>query len=139
MKLRHEIQCILPAGWSATDCLELQIEAKDWVPFEDSKFNLEEPYKAPLMRNMPPNYRLKLKPSDQSTDSKTKVVRKRTIKRPLRKRAPKAEDIIEVSDTEMKAKKLKQQKLNQMKKVYNEKWCEFNSFIKLSQITFLIR
>ena len=116
MKLRHEIQCILPSGWSPTDCLELQVEAKDWVPFEDSKFNLEEPYKAPLMRNMPTNYRLKLKPSDQPNEPKKKLVRKRTVKRPLRK-APKTSDIIEVSDTEMKAKKLKQQKLNQMKKV----------------------
>ena len=117
MKLRHEIQCVLPHGYSQANCLELQVEAKDWVPFENAKFSLEEPCKAPLMKNMPPNYRLKLKPSDQSEPAKTKVVRKRIIKRPLRKRAPKIEDIIELSDSEVKAKKLKQQKLNQMKKV----------------------
>ena len=117
MKLRHEIQCILPSGWAQAECLELQVEAKDWVPFENAKFDLVEPYKAPLMRNMPPNHRLKLKPSDQPEQPKTKLVRKRVVKRPLRKRTPKMADIIEVSDTEIKAKKLKQQKLNQMKKV----------------------
>ena len=118
MKLRHEIQCVLPHGYSQVDCIELQVEAKDWVPFENAKFSLEEPSKAPLMKNMPPNYRLKLKPMDQPESSKPKVVRKRIVKRP-RKRAPKSEDIIELSDSEVKAKKLKQQKLNQMKKVSN--------------------
>ena len=118
MKLRHEIQCILPSGWSQSDCLELQTEAKDWIPFENSKFDLETPYKAPLMKNMPVNYRLKLKPNPETTETALKVVKKRLVKRPLkRKITSKSSEVVVLSDTEVKAKKLKQQKLMQMKKV----------------------
>ena len=118
MKLRHEIQCILPTGWSQSKCLELQIESKDWIPFEASKFDLCTPYKAPIMKNMPLNHRLKLKPNPEGAESTKPVVRRRLVKRPKRKITPKTEDYIEISDSEVKAKKLKQQKLNQMKKVF---------------------
>ena len=118
MKLRHEIQCILPTGWSQSDCMELQIEAKDWVPFENSKFDLETPYKAPLMKNMPANYRLKLKPNTENLETEPKMVKRRLVKRPLRRKVtPKTSEIVVVSDSEVKAKKLKQQKLVQLKKV----------------------
>ena len=119
MKLRHEIQCIIPVGWSPSECIALQIESRDWIPFENSVFDLETLSKAPLMRNMPANYRLKLKPEPDEEPMTKKIVKKRLVKRPLkRKITPKLSDIIELSDSEVKAKKLKQQKLNQMKKVY---------------------
>ena len=119
MKLRHEIQRILPAGWSQANCMEIQIEAKDWIPFETAKFDLDTPFKAPLMKNMPVNYRLKLKPTLEAAEP-TKKLKKRLVRRPLkRKITPKSSEVIEVSDTEQKAKKMKQQKLNQMKKVRN--------------------
>ena len=53
--MKHQILRILPVGWDPKAMMELQIDAKDWIPFENSEFNLEEPYKAPLMKNMPPN------------------------------------------------------------------------------------
>ena len=119
MKLRHEIQCIIPVGWSPSECIALQIESRDWIPFENSVFDLETLSKAPLMRNMPANYRLKLKPEPDEEPMTKKIVKKRLVKRPLkRKITPKLSDIIELSDSEVKAKKLKQQKLNQMKKVH---------------------
>ena len=119
MKLRHEIQCIIPVGWSPSECIALQIESRDWIPFENSVFDLETLSKAPLMRNMPANYRLKLKPEPDEEHTTKKIVKKRLVKRPLkRKITPKLSDIIELSDSEVKAKKMKQQKLNQMKKVH---------------------
>ena len=121
MKLRHEIQCILPLDWSPAECMQVQIEAKDWVPFENSKFQLTSLYKAPLMKNMPSNYRLRLKPNSEDEEPKKRLVKKKptnSVSRPVRKRKTKpSEEVIEVSDSEIKAKKFKQQKLQSMKKV----------------------
>ena len=118
MKLRHEIQKILPVGWSPSDCLQVNIEAKDWVPFENSKFQLEQPCKAPIMKNMPPNYRLKLKPNPDKSPVR-KVIKKKLVKKPVKRKASTSavKEVIELSDSEVKDKKMKQQKINQMKKV----------------------
>ena len=123
MKLRHEIQKIIPKGWSPADCIEIQIEPKDWIPFENGKFDLTHPCKAPLMKNMPPNYRLRLKPNPDQSPAKPKPVKRRLVRK-VPKKAPTLKEVIELSDSEVKAKKLKQQKLNQMKKV-SVSLCDF--------------
>ena len=79
-KMKHQILRILPVGWDPKAMMELQIDAKDWIPFENSEFNLEEPYKAPLMKNMPPNYRLKLVPTVKDSNSLAANKPKRLIK-----------------------------------------------------------
>ena len=116
MKLRHEIQKIIPKGWSPANCIEIQIEPKDWIPFENGKFELTQSCKAPLMKNIPSNYRLRLKPNPEHAPAKPQPVKRRLVRK-VPKRAPTLKEVIELSDSEVKAKKMKQQKLNQMKKV----------------------
>ena len=61
---------ILPLGYNATKLMETHIQAKDWVPFDESKLNLLEDCPAPVFKNQIENYRLRLAPAVEKEQPK---------------------------------------------------------------------
>ena len=113
IKMKHQIAKILPVGWNPMKILEIQVQAKDWVPFENDFFQIEEPYKAPLMKNMPVNYRLRLTAKAEVTSkskpssSKTPVSKTTTPSEPPKRRRRMIRQSIELKPEEPSNKKSK--------------------------------
>lgn len=141
MKMKFIIGKIMPMGWNPIGLMDIQIDSKDWIPFETSSLVITEPCKAPLMKNLEKNYRVALDPEPTKTptqdkNSKPRLSRRKKsetegdmhVTRKTRKRisandkTEKAKTIV-LSDSEVKPKKMKQQKLENLKKVYKN----FNS------------
>lgn len=138
MKLKFQIGKIMPLGWNPIGIMDLQIESKDWIPFEKSEITKTEPCKVPFMKNLDHTYRVALEPEPKVEDLQAKTPKSRIPKKKstsnengmhvvkkLRKRTPLSSEFIEIppenaivlSDSECKPKRLKQQKLNHLKKV----------------------
>ena len=62
MKMKFIIGKVMPLGWNPIGLMDVQIDSKDWIPFEKSSLELTEPCKAPIMKNLDKNYRLTLDP-----------------------------------------------------------------------------
>ena len=128
MKMKFQIGKILPLGWNPIGLMDLQIESKDWIPFEKDELSKIMPCKAPKMKNLSDNYRLILDPEPilpaiAAKTPKNRIRKKTTSKKEdgvhaitTRKRKMEAETIV-VSETEDKPKKMKQATLSQLKKV----------------------
>ena len=132
-KLKFQVGKIMPLGWKPVEILNLQTESKDWIPFDKSKVQLTEPCKAPLMKNLDSSYRLVIDPEPiveniQAKTPPTRIPRKKRmvesdmhVTKKAAKRKPVLSDFVDtaivLSDSEVKPKKMKQQKLQNLKKV----------------------
>ena len=108
--------------------MDVQIESKDWIPFEKECLSKIMPCKAPKIKNLSENYRLMLDPepllpSLMAKTPKTKIRKKPVSKKEegvhavvTRKRKNESEPIV-LSESEDKPKRMKQATLSQLKKV----------------------
>ena len=132
-KMKHQLAKLLPLGWNPAKLMDIQVESKEWIPFENSKLELIEPSKAPKMKNQVENHRLKLVPQTKEVSSKpvkklpsreskkrslasTSGIDAATLPRIPKKKTKPAETIL-LSDSEPKDKRMKQAKITNLKKV----------------------